>query len=516
MAFVPTVHVSMIIPYLILNRISTLNYKQSEPLNQANNHFANVCCIFPKWGLILFLIAAFTSTPFGSQLQAQQQEWDSRWYLGFQGGVVNGSLNSSGSNLNITTSRFFFEENFYPAAGLHIGFSATEFERIQLSVMTGRFSLSTDHEFWPDLRFTNQFETATLSTQLSLRRLTTALPPAADLYGVFGFGVRNSNQSVVAINESVIPEEQEDLTISNDLSLIFTLGAGLNVRLSNSLLFFLQYDYSFSNQDVISSDFAGQILNNDFIQTTNQWGSLGAGIRIRFGSSRSSATPAPDFVLPPVTTTTVESSDDERETVTSDVVPVPAEEIGEAVEESEATMEEATESSRSEQEEETVAESASEVEVQDATHAETEREEQPATDDLEEVNEEPTVEEAEAELRTEEASEVLIPETEEQISEVTEDTGTSPYGLYGTTQEPFSGYTFSIYSFTSTAQAEQVRLQKTNEGLRSNVVHAVIRGVDYYRVVIGLFPNLQQARNEINNLPEPYRSNHFIIRVGEE
>ena len=510
MVFVATVHVSMIIPYLLQIRISTLNYKQSEPLNQANNHVANVCCIFPKWGLILFLIAAFTSTPFDSQLQAQQQERDSRWYLGFQGGVVNGSLNTSGSNLNITTSRFFFEENFYPAAGLHIGFSATEFERIQLSVMTGRFSLFTDHEFWPDLRFTNQFETATLSTQLSLRRLTTALPPAADLYGIFGFGVRNSNQAVVAINESVIPEEQEDLTSSNDLSLIFNLGAGLNVRLSNSLLFFLQYDYSFSNQDVISSDFAGQILNNDFIQTTNQWGSLGAGIRIRFGSSRRSAAPAPDFILPPVSTPAEERSEDELETVTADTIPVPSEEVRETAEESEQKIEEAPESSSADQRDETVAEASTETEEQEDLLTETESEEQPDSEVLEEVSDELIEEEAEV------AREVLSTETEEQLSTAAEDTVSSPYGLYGTYQEPFNGYAFSIYSFTSPAQAEPVRLQKSNEGFRSHVVHAVIRGVDYYRVVIGLFPNLQEARNEINNLPEPYRTNHFLIRVGEE
>lgn len=460
---------------------------------------------------ILALILCFTFYPGIPDLHARQTDGEPRWYLGIQAGFMNSSLNTGSNAANITSSRFAFDENLYPTAGLHFGYRATEFERVQLSLMTGRFSLFTTHEFWPELLFDNQFEMAMLSTQLSLRRLTDALPPAADLYGNFGFGVRNSNQSVRAINESIIPEEKEELTESQDLSLIFSLGAGLNINLSSRLLFFVQYDYNFSNTDIISRDFAGQILDNDFIQTTNRWGSMTTGIRIRLGSGQSRTTPAADFTIAPVAVIPPAATAEE---ILSEA-DAEAEERVAAIEDEAETRVRATES------EEEAAESVEIPEVRaDSDKSETTEVEEEL---IEQVNDSLSVESVAetdvTESQTQTADALILTEEAEQaeevISESVADAATSqtPYGLYGSVEGPFAGFTFSIYSFTSVSQAERVKLQKMDEGLRSHVVHAVVRGVDYYRVVIGLFPTLQDARAEIPNLPEAYRENHFILNV---
>lgn len=449
--------------------------------------------------LSVFVKALFLLILFPALLSAQQDSSDAKWYIGFQGGFLNGSLNSTGSNINVTTSRFSFDETIYPSFGLHTGYSFTEFERLQLSFMTGRFSLLTDHEFWPDLRFTNEFETVTLSTQLSIRRLTTALPPATDLYGNFGIGFRNSNQTVVAINDSVIPDDKQDLTKSRDLSLIFHAGAGLNIRLTQSLLFFLQYDYHFSNQDVVSSRFAGEILNNDFIQTTNQWGTLGAGFRLRFGSPRSRRAPAPDFAMPEVIAVEAERTIEEQDVLDA--------EITEAVEES-ITVDHQDDTAAERRDDGTPPESTEIVEeIAERIEAIITEQKVETADEASAVEEEAV---AEQEITgTEETTPLTEIRSEPSAEEAT------PYGLYGTLEGSFVGYSFSVYSFSTSSRAEGVRQKLVEAGFRSRVVHAVVNGVDYYRVVIGLFPSRQQARNEIDNLPEQYRTYHFLVSVNE-
>jgi hypothetical protein len=221
-----------------------------------------------------------------------------KWSVGIGGGVLTGSIPTGGSASNVVSDRFIMDENFYPSFRAQAGYQLTDFESIELNVTSGSFSVFTDYEFWPDLLFENQFYTGTLSTRFRLKRVFQSLPDLLDLYGVFGLGLMQSNHNVTPNGTTGTSQLVLENDKSTDLSLLFSFGAGLDIPLSKNFAIFLEVDYKTMNRDLIDKKLAGEILSNDFIQTTSNWSTFSTGIRIRFGKSRSTLPPVdPDFEL---------------------------------------------------------------------------------------------------------------------------------------------------------------------------------------------------------------------------
>ena len=119
------------------------------------------------------------------------------------------------------------------------------------------------------------------------------------------------------------------------------------------------------------------------------------------------------------------------------------------------------------------------------------------------------------------------PSTEEQQPQATESEQPSPsqteqqeqppppvYGLKGELNpEANDGYTIIVHSLRSESKARGIRDDLRNEGFRTILTQAVVRGTTYWRVGIGQFETVGDARDAVGNLQEPFRSNHFIKKI---
>jgi hypothetical protein len=106
-----------------------------------------------------------------------------------------------------------------------------------------------------------------------------------------------------------------------------------------------------------------------------------------------------------------------------------------------------------------------------------------------------------------------IPEAEIPAAENDEDNG--PFGLTGTVEELHPGaYTIVLHSISNENRALIERNNLEDEGYIATLSRASLTdGSITWRVGVGQFENVSDAEDAISDLPEPYRSNNFIIRI---
>jgi hypothetical protein len=90
-----------------------------------------------------------------------------------------------------------------------------------------------------------------------------------------------------------------------------------------------------------------------------------------------------------------------------------------------------------------------------------------------------------------------------------------PYGLKGPEDEVLIGaYTIVVHSLRNERKSEIEKQRLENQGFKATQWSAVLpNGNATYRVGIGQFKTVSDAERAIEDLPEPFRSNNFIIRI---
>lgn len=87
----------------------------------------------------------------------------------------------------------------------------------------------------------------------------------------------------------------------------------------------------------------------------------------------------------------------------------------------------------------------------------------------------------------------------------------SAYGLRGEINTQLASfYTIVVHSLRNQSRADQLAEGLMEEGYRVAIRSATVDGTAYWRVGIGQFESVQSAREAAANIPEPYRSDHFI------
>ena len=92
---------------------------------------------------------------------------------------------------------------------------------------------------------------------------------------------------------------------------------------------------------------------------------------------------------------------------------------------------------------------------------------------------------------------------------------TDGYGLYGSVHSAVSGaYSIVVYSLSNADRARNERNRLEEQGFRALLWMATTAdGSTTWRVGAGQFRSVADALEATNQLPEPYKSNHFIIRI---
>ncbi len=90
-----------------------------------------------------------------------------------------------------------------------------------------------------------------------------------------------------------------------------------------------------------------------------------------------------------------------------------------------------------------------------------------------------------------------------------------PYGLRGPEDEVLIGaYTIVVHSLRNERKSEIEKQRLENQGFKATRWAAVLpNGNTSYRVGIGQFKSVSDAERAVEELPEPFRSNNFIIRI---
>lgn len=90
-----------------------------------------------------------------------------------------------------------------------------------------------------------------------------------------------------------------------------------------------------------------------------------------------------------------------------------------------------------------------------------------------------------------------------------------PYGLRGPEDEVLIGaYTIVVHSLRNERKSEIEKQRLENQGFKATRWAAVLpNGNTTYRVGIGQFSTVSDAERAVAELPEPFRSNNFIIRI---
>lgn len=395
------------------------------------------------------------------QLIAQGYSEKGNWTIGLKAGVLSSSIPTGSSATNIVSSRLNIKQKFYTTAGINIGYDITDYESIELLFTTGKFSVLTNYELWPELIFKNKFYTGSFNTRFRLKRMFEFIPDQLDPYGMFGLGLMHNSHSASMLDTNGSSQLLMENDQSSGLSFLFTLGAGIDIPLSDRISILLHYDYNTVNRDLIDKNLAGEILNNDFIQTTNKWSTFKSGIRIRFGKSKSVQSPElDDFSL-------ISENEEGAEGLDSEVDLIVIEKIKLQPTISSETV----------------------VADEDSTLSETAL---PDTNqDIEEVD---------------------VPEIQNtaQADSISQPT----YGLYGENLENLTIYwTMVIHSLNSLESAEKTAFELKGEGFRVTIQPAIVNQKEYFRIGIGQFENRQSARNAADDLPEPYHNNYFLIQI---
>jgi len=422
--------------------------------------------------IVLFLIFIVLLSPINS-VHAQIVDDRHSWSFGLQAGVLSGNI-ASATATNALVSRFNVGNDYYFTTAFQAGYVLSDYESIHLNLSRGEFSVFTDHEFWPDVIFNSQFYTASLSTQLGLRRFMKTLPDRLDPYGLFGMGLMSYRTTVSPFDP--LGTDQNDLSGSaNNLSFLITTGLGVDYSLSSRISITFQFNHNFLSSDIIDKNLAGEILQNDFIKTTNSWSTITSGLSFKFGRTKARTQTEPfvdDFQI--VSTLDADSIEKLEEQVSD---------ISDSVVES--------------------------IAKSDSTDIQAPKDLDPfeSADEISTPQEIP--EETPKETPVAEVTELAESDEDELVLE------TQPrFGLTGITVEEIPGsFAITLHSFINHDNAISAISKLNAEGYRVVTQIVNINGKDYKRVAIGQFENRRNARSAAQSLPEPYRSNYFLIRL---
>lgn len=108
----------------------------------------------------------------------------------------------------------------------------------------------------------------------------------------------------------------------------------------------------------------------------------------------------------------------------------------------------------------------------------------------------------------------LNPIQENEAVDIAEQSRQSIYGLRGgAVPEARSGYTIVVHSLQNESKARSLNQSLKSEGYITILADAVVQGARYWRVGLGQFKTVSDAREAVERLPKAYRENHFIKRI---
>lgn len=205
--------------------------------------------------LMLSLVIAFVSTPWN--LHAQQSE-PKKVSFTLSSGVTYGSAGDGvvgrlAGNFNVPS----FRQQIY---GGSFQYAFSPAWSIDTGVQFGQFT--NQHDFDP--AFQNDFFYANLKAVTNLNGLLNLNSRFINPYFSFGVGMIRSRI------------ETQDLD-SEDLSLLGSVGAGMNFYLFRGADLFVQYDYNAAGSDLLDG-FSGS-------GSSDQFAAISAGLRFNLGSS---------------------------------------------------------------------------------------------------------------------------------------------------------------------------------------------------------------------------------------
>lgn len=87
------------------------------------------------------------------------------------------------------------------------------------------------------------------------------------------------------------------------------------------------------------------------------------------------------------------------------------------------------------------------------------------------------------------------------------------YGLRGAFNQSISGYTIVVHSLQNKHVAKLRKQKLEDQGFRAGLFQASVNGTTYFRVGLGQFKSVKAAQQAADDLPKPYRDEHFIKRI---
>lgn len=97
---------------------------------------------------------------------------------------------------------------------------------------------------------------------------------------------------------------------------------------------------------------------------------------------------------------------------------------------------------------------------------------------------------------------------------IAEESRQSIYGLRGGAAPRASdGYTIVVHSMRDESRIRRENNKLQQEGYRTIVSSANVMDTTYWRLGLGQFKTIKDAAEAASNLPDPYKSNHFIKRI---
>lgn len=347
----------------------------------------------------------------------------------------------------------------------HAVYNFGPYESIRIDVSSREFSVTTNYSGWPNLTFTNSFISSAVSAELSVMRYLGIRPYPFNAYGKFGFGF-NANSLSTAINDDAILSIPET---SRSNSTMVTAGGGLRFHITPGMSLFTEYSLYLSNKNIIDSGFISDFIDTDFTQTSSRWSGLSAGLRITF--SRKSSSHAPARPLPVLTQVQPETY---TKTDFDLITPEKTEPVSYNYP-SQIMDELTTENSRRFY-------SYSSLPF-------------PFSDN-------------------DKFFEAVRQENRYQFLKTPEPA--KSYGTNGTWNPQLpSAYTIIVHSLTSENDAKRIAGELQDSGLRTTVLHAVVRNISYYRVAIGQFTTRDDSSKAANELASPLNSSFFVIPIPE-
>jgi cell division septation protein DedD/opacity protein-like surface antigen len=383
--------------------------------------------------------------------------------FGFSAGRVHTSLASANDFFLEEIDPFILNTDNRLNYQAHAVYNFGPYESMRIDVANREFSVATNYPGWPNLNFKNTFISTAISAELSIMRYVGIRPYPFNAYGKFGFGF-NVNSLSSTLNEAGTISNSET---SQSYSTMYTAGGGLRLHITSGMSLFTEYDLYFSNKNIIDSGFISDFVDTDFTQTSSRWSGLSAGLRITF--SRKSSSHAPARPLPVLTQVQPETY---TETDFDLITPEKTEPVSYNYP-SQITDELTTENSRRFY-------SYSSLPF-------------PFSDN-------------------DKFFEAVRQENRYQFLKTPE-----PAKSYGTNgpwnpQLP-SAYTIIVHSLTSENDAKQIAGELQDSGLRTTVLHAVVRNISYYRVAIGQFTTRDDASKAANELASPLNRSFFVVSI---